>query len=102
VQDALSQLYLAQMLFQLGEEGNPLNAALKVSPHLTWNTYRQSLFAQLAAHQGKDGSWGSMMQETAIPLLILQMDREHLPIFQRVNASDRALLGTGLWRKIQM
>jgi hypothetical protein len=54
---------------------------------LKWSRYREVVFDYLATKQSTDGSWNSgavgPVYSTALHLIIMQLDKGHLPIYQR-------------------
>src|SRR5262249_29450908 len=90
-----THFYFAQVLYTLGDDRHPtLRPALaekeKTSGKpqlLKWSRYREVVFGYLATRQNADGSWNQgyigPVYTTALHLLILQLDKGHLPIYQR-------------------
>ncbi|MFO0813738.1 MAG: prenyltransferase/squalene oxidase repeat-containing protein [Gemmatales bacterium] len=89
-----THLYYSQVLYVLGEDRHA-----KMRPDLAkreaegekkllkWSRYREVVYGYLAGKQSPDGSWNSgavgPVYSTALHLIILQLDKGHLPIFQR-------------------
>lgn len=91
-----TQFYYAQVLYVLGEDRHAKlrpdlaeleqrNPAQRVL--LKWSRYREVVFETLKNRQASDGSWGGNwvgpVFSTAVNLVILQLDKAVLPIFQR-------------------
>lgn len=68
-----AHLYLAQVLYQTGDE--------------KWRPYFEKIAARLLQAQARDGAWPGEqvgpVYGTAVALLILQLPYKHLPIMQR-------------------
>jgi hypothetical protein len=90
------QFYMAQACFQLGDEGHAKlrpdlaeRAKEKKSADelLTWSRYREVMFKNITAIQEENGSWKSTqigdVYPTALYLVVLQLDKGHLPYFKR-------------------
>ena len=78
--------YLAQAGYQLGEEGHAkLRPGLAKAEQMKWSVLRKEMFANLASSQQKDGSWtdNDVYYPTATALIILQLDKGHLPYYKR-------------------
>lgn len=87
-----THFYFSQVIFVLGEDRHA-----KLRPDLlnektgrgllTWSKYRGICFEYIASRQQPDGSWNhgtyGPIYTTALHLLILQLDKGNLPIFQR-------------------
>ncbi len=89
-----THFYWAQVLYVLGEDRHA-----KMRPDLAekekggakallkWSRYRETVFDYLASKQAADGSWNSgslgAVYSTSLHLIILQLDKANLPIFQR-------------------
>jgi hypothetical protein len=89
-----THLYWAQVMYVLGEDRHA-----KMRPDLAekekqgqkallkWSRYREIIFEFLANKQSADGSWNSgavgPVYSTALHLIIMQLDKAHLPIYQR-------------------
>ena len=89
-----THLYYAQVMYVLGEDRHA-----KMRPDLAekekqgqkalmkWSRYREVVYDYLAGKQNHDGSWNSgavgPVYSTALHLIILQLDKAHLPIYQR-------------------
>lgn len=89
-----THLYYAQVMYVLGEDRHA-----KMRPDLAqkeaegekkllkWSRYRETVFDYLAGKQSPDGSWNSgavgPVYSTALHLIILQLDKAYLPIYQR-------------------
>ncbi len=82
------------MLYVLGEDrhGKMRPDLLKKEAEgdkklLKWSRYREIVFDYLANKQSPDGSWNSgavgPVYSTALHLIIMQLDKAHLPIYQR-------------------
>ena len=77
----LASFYLAQGMFQIGDE--------------SWEKHRAAVEKVLVTHQSGDGSWPSPPDDapqnrlagpaypTALAILILSLDRQYLPVYQR-------------------
>jgi squalene cyclase len=89
-----THLYYSQVMYVLGEDRHA-----KMRPDLAkreadgekkllkWSRYREIVFDYLANKQSSDGSWNSgavgPVYSTALHLIIMQLDKGHLPIYQR-------------------
>jgi hypothetical protein len=89
-----THFYYAQVIYTLGEDKHA-----QMRPDLAeeekkgrqvllkWSRYRDITFDFIASRQNQDGSWSQgfvgPVYTTALHLLILQLDRGNLPIFQR-------------------
>jgi len=90
-----THLYYAQVMYVLGEDRHG-----KMRPDLVkrenegekklllkWSRYREIVFEYLANKQSPDGSWNSgavgPVYSTALHLIIMQLDKANLPIYQR-------------------
>jgi hypothetical protein len=77
----------AQVAFNLGEEGYAkLFPDSRAEDRITWSDYRARTFAQLLIMQKDDGRWPGRLDpvyETAVYLMILQLENRTLPIHQR-------------------
>jgi hypothetical protein len=89
-----THLYYSQVMYVLGEDRHA-----KMRPDLAkkeaegekklmkWSRYREVVYDYLAGKQSPDGSWNSgavgPVYSTALHLIIMQLDKGHLPIFQR-------------------
>jgi len=89
-----THLYYSQVMYVLGEDRHA-----KMRPDLAkkeaegekkllkWSRYREVVFDYLANKQLPDGSWNSgavgPVYSTALHLIIMQLDKGHLPIYQR-------------------
>lgn len=89
-----THLYYAQVLYVLGEDRHakmrPDYAKREAEGEkklLKWSRYREIVFDYLATKQSPDGSWNSgavgPVYSTALHLIIMQLDKAHLPIYQR-------------------
>lgn len=89
-----THFYYSQVLFTLGEDGHgklrPDLAAEEANGKtalLKWSRYREVIFDYICSRQNSDGSWSQgyigPVYTTSLHLLILQLDKGHLPIFQR-------------------
>lgn len=86
--DTFTAFYQAPAVYVLGDD-----RWIKLFPDdrkeeaLTWSKYREAFFNASRASQLDDGSWGGgfigPVFETAIFACVLQLDRNHLPLFQR-------------------
>lgn len=86
--DEYTVYYYAQAVHGLGNEGYAkLFPQSKEADRLTWDKYRDALFAVLLTKQNADGSWASTtvgpVYGTALSLTVLQLDREALPLYER-------------------
>jgi hypothetical protein len=90
-----THFYYAQVVYTLGEDRHA-----KLRPDLAekekatgkpqllrWSRYREVIYGYLATRQQPDGSWSQgyigPVYTTALHLVILQLDKGHLPIYQR-------------------
>lgn len=88
-----THLYYAQVMYVLGEDRHG-----KMRPDLLekeksgnrvllkWSRYRETIFDYLQSRQQADGSWQGGVGPsftTALHLIILQLDKGYLPIYQR-------------------
>jgi len=89
-----THLYYSQVMYVLGEDRHA-----KMRPDLAdkdkqgqrallkWSRYREVVFEYLAGRQNQDGSWNSgavgPVYSTALHLIIMQLDKGILPIYQR-------------------
>lgn len=89
-----THLYYSQVLYVLGEDRHakmrPDFAKREAEGEkklLKWSRYREVIFDYLANKQSPDGSWNSgavgPVYSTALHLIIMQLDKAHLPIYQR-------------------
>jgi hypothetical protein len=93
-----THFYYAQVLYTLGDDRHAqlrpdlAEEEKKGKPALLkWSRYRDVIFDYLASTQQPDGSWNRTDQAfnvgpvytTALHLLIMQLDKGNLPIFQR-------------------
>lgn len=83
-----THFYYAQVLYTLGEDRHrELRPDLPDSQLLKWSRYRDETFKYIASKQNPDGSWSQgyigPVYTTSLHLLILQLDKGNLPIFQR-------------------
>ncbi|MCS6978331.1 MAG: terpene cyclase/mutase family protein [Gemmatales bacterium] len=83
-----THFYYAQVLYTLGEDRHrELRPDLPDSQLLKWSRYRDETFKYIASRQNPDGSWSQgyigPVYTTSLHLLILQLDKGNLPIFQR-------------------
>jgi hypothetical protein len=95
--------YLKQSAFPRGVNGGPMGAAF-IQPHYyyghyyavqamylaggdRWRTWWPAIREELLARQNPDGSWSDAQAGdaygTAMALIVLQMPKRYLPIFQR-------------------
>jgi hypothetical protein len=92
--DEYTHFYWAQVLYILGEDRFVrLFPELKGGEILTWSRYRQGTFNHIAGSQAADGSWSSTggshwsyigtIYVTSVYLVMMQLDKATLPIFQR-------------------
>jgi len=91
-----THFYYAQVLYVLGEDRHAklrpdLAERERQNPNeqvlLTWSRYRDVVFDYLCSRQNADGSWSQgyvgPVYTTSLHLLILQLERANLPVFQR-------------------
>lgn len=83
-----THFYYAQVIYTLGEDRHAkLRPDLAPEETLRWSKYRDIVFPYLANRQNQDGSWSQgyigPVYTTSLHLLIMQLDKGHLPIFQR-------------------
>jgi len=83
-----THFYYAQVVYTLGEDRHrELRPDLPDRQLLKWSRYRDEVFKYIASRQNPDGSWSQgyvgPVYTTAMHLLILQLDKGNLPIFQR-------------------
>jgi hypothetical protein len=87
-----THFYYAQVIFVLGEDRHAKMRPDLVNEKggkglLTWSKYRSTCFEYIASRQAENGSWNhgtyGPVYTTALHLLILQLDKGHLPVFQR-------------------
>jgi squalene cyclase len=83
-----THFYFAQVMYTLGEDRHKeLRPDLPDSQLMKWSRYRDETFKYIASRQNQDGSWSQgyigPVYTTSLHLLILQLDRGNLPIFQR-------------------
>ncbi len=89
-----THFYYAQVLYILGEDRHakmrPDLAQIEQSGKtalLKWSRYRSIIFDYIASRQNADGSWSQgyigPVYTTSLHLIILQLDKGHLPIYQR-------------------
>jgi hypothetical protein len=84
----IQQYQMARVCYALGEHGHGrLEPSLRDAELVTWSKYRSLLFKTLKETQAKDGSWADQFfgpaYNTAMALIILQLDKDHLPAFSR-------------------
>jgi hypothetical protein len=79
--------YHAQVLYALGQDGYAkLRTDARPEQRLTWLAYRKSAMEHLARSQQDHGGWDHPLGSayaTAVYLMVLQLDRGALPIYQR-------------------
>lgn len=89
-----THFYYSQVLYILGEDRHAkmrpdLAAQEKEGKKalLKWSRYRETIYDYLAGRQNGDGSWSQgyigPVYTTSLHLIILQLDKGHLPIYQR-------------------
>lgn len=89
-----THFYYSQVLYILGEDRHAkmrpdLAEAEKSGKKalLKWSRYRETVFDYLANRQNQDGSWNQgyigPVYTTSLHLIILQLDKGHLPVYQR-------------------
>jgi hypothetical protein len=94
--DDYAHYHLAQICYSLGEDRHarfrPDLAEAEKDPAggqrlLKWSRYRQTTFARLAKAQKADGSWTGgyigPVYSTAVNLIILQLELNHVPFYRR-------------------
>jgi hypothetical protein len=94
--DEYTHFYYAASIYFLGEDGWAKMMHPKIDPKtadkrfLTWSKYRSIYFDHIIGAQGPDGgwsgtgSWGSgPIYSTAVYCVIMQLDNNALPVFQR-------------------
>ena len=82
-----THLHFARLTHALGENGlRQLDPQTK-DDRLKWSVYREKVFPALVSTQAADGSWSETVPGpvygSAVALLILQMENDHLPAFSR-------------------
>jgi hypothetical protein len=80
--------YLAQSVYVLGDDRyGKLFPGTLPAERLTWNRFREQMYAYLKATQQADGSWPGAyvgpIYGTATALTILQLENNSLPIYMR-------------------
>lgn len=80
--------HAARVAYAVGEQGHAqLHPDTPAKERVTWSVYRARTFKALAAVQTKDGFWRDEAYgpaySTALALIILQLDNDHLPAFSR-------------------
>lgn len=82
-----THLHLARLTHALGENGLRQFDPDPRADRLKWSAYREKLFPTLVATQAEDGSWAETVPGpvygSAIALVILQMENDHLQAFSR-------------------
>jgi hypothetical protein len=89
--DEYTHFYYAQAMYMLGEKGwGKLFPKDAKKDWLTWSKYRKEMFAFLKETQSSNGSWNrgggwsiGTIYSTSVYLVMLQLDKGTLPIFQR-------------------
>ena len=88
--DEYTHFYFAPLSISLGEDGYVKLFPSEKVPALTWKKYREGFFDSLCRAQSNDGSWPQgggwsvgPVYSTATYLVILQLDNNCLPVFQR-------------------
>jgi hypothetical protein len=94
--DEYTHFYYAASIYFIGEDGwakmmHPKSDPKAANPkYLTWSKYRKSYFEGIAAAQGADGGWSGAggwgsgpIYSTAVYCVIMQLDNNCLPVFQR-------------------
>jgi hypothetical protein len=81
-------LHVALTANALGDDGHrSLDASAREGNLLRWSEYRRRVFGYLKVAQNIDGTWpdasAGPAQATALALIILQLDNNHLPAFSR-------------------
>jgi hypothetical protein len=81
-------LHAALTAYALGEDGHRGLAALAPERNLLrWSEYRRRVFGYLKVSQNIDGTWpdasANPAHATALALVVLQLDNNHLPAFSR-------------------
>ncbi len=83
-----THFYYAQVLYILGDDRHAkMRPDLAEDRLLTWSGYRDAIFDILIRKQNADGSWShnqvGPVYTTALYLIIMQLDKGHVPIYQR-------------------
>jgi hypothetical protein len=83
-----SQLAYARLVYALGDTGHQaLDAKAKETDLLKWTPHREKLSRFLLATQMPNGSWADRFigpsHNTALALIMLQLDNNYLPAFSR-------------------
>jgi hypothetical protein len=91
--DEYVNFYYAQSVYVLGDDRfGKMFPDTPASERITWTKYRKGLFDELTKAQSTDGSWGAgnwtaqgigQVYVTALYMIIMQLDKAALPIFQR-------------------
>ncbi|MBI1831072.1 MAG: terpene cyclase/mutase family protein [Planctomycetes bacterium] len=89
--DEYTHFYYAPSIYFIGEEGyGKMFPNEPKANHLTWSRYRETYFKQLINAQSGDGSWqgaggwgSGPIYTTAVYCVIMQLDNNCLPVFQR-------------------
>jgi hypothetical protein len=85
--ETYARFHLALAMHGLGDDGYTKHFEAK-NPSMVWSKSRKVLFDELIGSQSRDGSW--VLRDwnlnpafgTAISLITLQLDNEHVPIFR--------------------
>jgi hypothetical protein len=96
--EGYARFHLALAMHGLGEHGYAKLFEAK-NPSMVWSKSRKVLFDELLGSQSRDGSW--VLRDwnpnpafgTAISLITLQLDNEHVPIFRAKRNDDRFIGG---------
>jgi hypothetical protein len=94
--DEYTHFYYAASIYFIGEDGwakmmHPEADPKAANPkYLTWSKYRDSYFEGILRSQGADGGWtgaggwgSGPIYSTAVYCVIMQLDNNCLPVFQR-------------------
>jgi hypothetical protein len=94
--DEYTHFYYAASIYFIGEDGWARMMHPEVDPkaanpkYLTWSKYRNSYFEGILQSQGADGGWtgaggwgSGPIYSTAVYCVIMQLDKNCLPVFQR-------------------
>jgi hypothetical protein len=89
--DEYTHYYYSTSLYILGDDGwEKMFGPTPPEQRLTWTAYKNNMFEHLRTTQSGDGSWPSgggfsvgTVYSTSIYLIMLQLDKGTLPIYQR-------------------
>lgn len=76
--------FIAAAAYLLGEDGHGKLSG-KRDKYLRWSEYRSAAFPAIVDGQNQGGSWQTPMPvlSAAVYLIVLQMDKGHLPMYRR-------------------